>query len=119
MATQTVLKTASEQPSDFEQKLQKLWELYADAGDISRAALENVIREIKSGTPAAASGEKMESAGRIGAKLGKVSELTMIAPLKKGGAKRMRFFRDAARQHRQSSRGQGWHRSRHALGLPG
>ena len=49
MTTQTVEKTATKQPSDFAQKLQKLRELYADAGDISKAALENVIRAIESG----------------------------------------------------------------------
>ena len=36
MTTQTVEKTAVKQPSDFAQKLQKLRELYADAGDISK-----------------------------------------------------------------------------------
>ena len=93
MTTQTVEKTATKQPSDFEQKLQKLRELYADAGDISKTALENVIRAIESGASATASAkEKIESAGRIGARQGKVSELTVIAPLKPGGAKRMRAF---------------------------
>ena len=44
MTTQTVKKPASQQHSDFEQKLQKLRELYADASEISKTALENVIR---------------------------------------------------------------------------
>ena len=34
----------------------------------------------------------MESAGRVGARLGKVSELTIIVPLAPGGAKRLRAF---------------------------
>ena len=34
----------------------------------------------------------MESAGRVGARLGKVSELTIIVPLAPGGAKRLRKF---------------------------
>ena len=38
--------------------------------------------------------EEAKSAGRIGARRGKVSELTMIAPLRPGGAKRMRAFFD-------------------------
>ena len=53
MTTQTVEKTAVKQPSDFEQKVQKLREIYADAGEISKAALENVIRSIESGASAA------------------------------------------------------------------
>ena len=93
MTTQTVEKTATKQPSDFEQKVQKLREIYADAGDISKAALENVIRALSPEASATASAkEKMESAGRIGARQGKVSELTVILPLKPGGAKRMRAF---------------------------
>jgi hypothetical protein len=92
MSTQTVRKSASEQPADFSQKVHKLRELYADASEISRAALENVIRSLGSDVPATASVERIASAGRIGARQGKVSELTVIAPLKKGGAKRMRAF---------------------------
>jgi len=34
----------------------------------------------------------VESAGRVGVRLGKVSELTMIVPLAPGGAKRLRAF---------------------------
>ena len=34
----------------------------------------------------------VESAGRVGARLGKVSELTIIVPLAPGGAKRLRAF---------------------------
>ena len=34
----------------------------------------------------------MESAGRVGVRLGKVSELTIIVPLAPGGAKRLRAF---------------------------
>ena len=84
-------KPVSEQPSDFEQKVQKLREIYADAREISKTALENVIRSLGSGDPRPQNAP-MESAGRIGARQGKVSELTMLAPLKPGGAKRMRAF---------------------------
>ena len=49
----------SKQPSDFEQKLQKLRELYADASEVSRTALENVIRSLGSGVPANASEKKL------------------------------------------------------------
>jgi hypothetical protein len=92
MSIQAASKSASKQPSDFEHKVQKLRELYADASEISKAALENVIRSLGSGGPTAASAKKIASAGRIGARQGKVSELTVIAPLKQGGAKRMRAF---------------------------
>jgi hypothetical protein len=92
MAAQAVTKTESRQSSDFEQKVQKLRALYADASDISKAALENVIRALQSAGPATESAGKTESAGRIGARIGKVSELTVILPLRPGGAKRMRAF---------------------------
>ena len=91
MATRAVRKPVSEQPSDFEHRAQKLREIYADASEISKSALENVIRTVQSGEPATES-VPMGSAGRIGARRGKVSELTIIAPLKPGGAKRMRAF---------------------------
>jgi hypothetical protein len=87
MTTQAVKKPAS----DFEHKLQKLRELYADSSEISKTALENVIRSLGP-NPTIAETKKVESAGRIGAREGKVSELTIIAPLKPGGAKRMRAF---------------------------
>ena len=94
MATQAGVKTApaSNQPADFEQKVEKLREIYADASEVSKTALENVIRSLGSGVPANASEKKAGSAGRIGAREGKVSELTIIAPLRKGGAKRLRAF---------------------------
>ena len=92
MTAQAVTKRESEQSSDFEQKVQKLRALYADASDISKAALENVIRALQSAGPATESAGKAESAGRIGARIGKVSELTVILPLRPGGAKRMRAF---------------------------
>ena len=92
MTAQAVTKTASEKSSDFEQKVQKLREIYADASEISKTALENVIRAVQSGGPPTESAGKTGSAGRIGARIGKVSELTVILPLKPGGAKRMRAF---------------------------
>ena len=90
MATRTVRKPVSEQPSDFEQRVQKLREIYADASEISKTALENVIRAVQSkpGTESV----PMESAGRIGARRGKVSELTAILPINPSAAKRMRAF---------------------------
>ncbi len=95
MATQTQEKTGLEQSSDLEQKVQKLRELYADASEIGKTALENVIRALKSGTPAKETTARIESAGRIGRRQGKVSELTVIVPLAPGGAKRLRGFLEA------------------------
>ncbi len=92
MAIQTHVKTGSEQSSDLEQKVQKLRELYADAPEIGKTALENLIRALKSGARAKESAEPIGTAGRIGRRQGKVSELTVIAPLAPGGAKRLRAF---------------------------
>jgi hypothetical protein len=63
----------------------KLRELYKGAPDYIMRALEN----LRSGV-AAVPDTLMESAGRIGAKQGVVSELTVIAPFAKGGAERLR-----------------------------
>ena len=92
MATQTHVKTGSEQSSDLEQKAQKLRQLYADSTDIAKSALENVIRALHSGAPAKGPAAPVGTAGRIGRRQGKVSELTVIAPLAPGGAKRLRAF---------------------------
>ena len=92
MATQTQTKTGSQQSLDLEQKAQKLRQLYADATDIAKSALENVIRALKSGAPAKEPAAPVGTAGRIGRRQGKVSELTVIAPLAPGGAKRLRAF---------------------------
>jgi hypothetical protein len=94
MTTETAVNTVSEQASDFEEKVRKLREIYADATDISKTALENVIRELRSGGSQAAPETKIESAGRIGVREGKVSELTTILPLRPGAANRMRAFLD-------------------------
>jgi hypothetical protein len=92
MAHQTQVKTGSEQSSDLEQKVQKLRQLYADATDIAKSALENVIRALQSGAPAKEPAAPVGTAGRIGRRQGTVSELTVIAPLAPGGAKRLRAF---------------------------
>ena len=72
-------------------KLAQLRELFADAPEIGKKALENVIEQLK----AQASLEPpppIESAGRMGSRLGKVSELTLIVPFAPGGADRLRTF---------------------------
>src|SRR5678815_5832133 len=87
MQPKTQIPTGTEQEKIVEQKVQKVKELYADAPELGRIALEkglpNLTREF-----AAATGT--QNAGRIGARQGKVSELTGIFPFVKGGAKRLR-----------------------------
>src|SRR5580698_10267001 len=85
---QTAAAPAQDQSS--QQKIQQLRELFADATEVGKKALENVIKELSSqvSEPPPA----IESAGRVGARLGKRSELTIIVPLVPGGAKRLRTF---------------------------
>ena len=94
MATTTTSRqteTGSKQSVDAQGKIQKLRDLFADAPELGKKALENVLRELTSDV---SQGEwpRVESAGRTGARLGKVSELTIIVPLAPGGAKRLRAF---------------------------
>jgi len=87
MATQA----STQQSLSPKEKIEKFKQLFADAPEVGRKALENVLHEIASDateTPP----PPIESAGRIGVRLGKVSELTMIVPLMEGGAKRLRAF---------------------------
>ena len=93
MVTEAVKKApAAKQSSDLEDRVRKLREIYADASEISKTALENVIRAVQS--EPATSSVPMKSAGRIGARQGEVSELTTIFPITPSGAKRMRAFLD-------------------------
>ena len=119
MTKQAVQKTATEQPSDFELKVQKLREIYADANEISKTALENVIRGLStaksdpaSGTP---TGKRRPNRCPSGEGLGADGDSAAQAWRREADA---RVFRDAAQQRRQSGGRAGWHRSRHALGLP-
>ena len=89
--TQTPMQTGSKPPVDAQKIIEEFRALFADAPELGRKALENVLRELKtqvSDTPPPA----IESAGRAGVRLGKVSELTLIVPLLPGGAKRLRAF---------------------------
>ncbi|HEY0320522.1 MAG TPA: hypothetical protein VGC66_06070 [Pyrinomonadaceae bacterium] len=84
--------TAPEQNAVVEQKIQKVKELYADAPELGRVALEKGLPDLAREL-AAATGT--QNAGRIGARQGKVSELTGIIPFAKGGAKRLRGLLEA------------------------
>jgi hypothetical protein len=88
MATQ--VQTASAPHEDIAEKIQQLRDLFADAPELGKTALENALHELKS--QASDLPPAVESAGRVGARLGKVSELTIIVPLAPGGARRLRAF---------------------------
>ena len=91
MTTQGETATAPEPDQTVEQKIQKLRELYADAPEVGKQALQNILRE-GGASWVAKPRTRMESAGRIGNRQGRVSELTVIAPVAEGGAERLRGF---------------------------
>ena len=84
MATQTV--TNSKQDQTVDQKIHLLRQLYADS-PVGKTALENSIPALRKQL---AGGLRYESAGRVGLRQGKVSELTLIFKFVPGGAKRLR-----------------------------
>jgi hypothetical protein len=73
------------------EKVEQLRKLFADAPQLGRTALENVLHELRSDSSETPP-PPVESAGRVGSRLDKVSELTIIVPLAPGGAKRLRAF---------------------------
>ena len=87
----TSVATANAESGSARSEIDQLRELFADAPELGKTALENVLRELTaqvSATPPRA----VESAGRAGSRLGKVSELTILVPLAPGGADRLRAF---------------------------
>ena len=92
MAPQTQLAIESKSDAVVERKIQKLKELYADAPELGRAAFEKGLPDLKREL---AAGTGAQTAGRIGARQGTVSELTGIIPLAKNGAKRLRGLLEA------------------------
>src|SRR5215467_11906213 len=86
MATQIL--TRAKQDQTVEGKIQLLRQLYANAPQFAKTALENTLRDLASAASKPRS--RMESAGRTGSRQGKVSELTMIVPFAPGGAARLR-----------------------------
>ena len=89
MATQAAASTTPKQDSAVEQKAQELRELFADAPEMAKTALNRALPALTSQV-AQSQASQSESAGRIGIRLGKVSELTVIAPFAPGGAQRLR-----------------------------
>jgi hypothetical protein len=90
MDKQGQVQTGAEQDPVIEQKIQQLRELYADAPEMGRVAAEHLLSDLQSEVAARTEAARTESAGRIGVRQGKVSELTVIAPFAEGGAKRLR-----------------------------
>ena len=86
MATQTA--TNSKQDQTIESKIKQLRQLYAEAPEFARTALDRTLKDLSS--TGAQPRSRMESAGRTGVRQGTVSELTVIAPLARGGAARLR-----------------------------
>jgi hypothetical protein len=91
MAPERTDNAGSKSTSEVPQKIQQLRELFADAPEVGKRALHNVLERLASDASAAPP-PPVESAGRIGSRLGKVSELTIIVPFAPGGAKRLRAF---------------------------
>jgi hypothetical protein len=91
MATEVHTGNRPGQDLTVEEQIAHLRELFADAPEVGKKAFENVLKQLES----QASQEPpppVESAGRVGIRLGKVSELTIIVPLAPGGAERTRAF---------------------------
>ena len=86
MATQTL--TRPQQDQTVEDKIQQLRQLYADAPQYVKTALENALPGLTS--LASEAETRTESAGRTGIRQGRVSELLFIVPFAPGGAKRLR-----------------------------
>ena len=74
-----------------EEKISQLRELFADAPEVGKKALENVLGQLTS-QASQKPPPPVQSAGRVGSRLGKVSELTIIVPFAPGGAQRLRAF---------------------------
>jgi hypothetical protein len=90
MATQARMATRPTSDAVVEQKLQKLRELYADAPEVGKVALQHGMADIAREFAALTGATGVQSAGRVGSRQGKVSELTAILQIAKGGAKRLR-----------------------------
>ena len=84
----TMQTVAPKQNQSVEQQIQNLRNVFADAPQMAKTALENKIRDLASHASEPLS--RMESAGRAGSRQGKVSELTLIVQFAPGGAERLR-----------------------------
>lgn len=92
MTTGLTTTNRSEQRAIADEKAARLRQLFADAPQYARTAVENVLGELAARGPVEAPRTRMESAGRAGSRQGKVSELTLLLPFAPGGAERLRSF---------------------------
>ena len=93
-------QTQMEKDRILEQKIQKLTELYDDAPELGRVALEKGLPDFKR---EAAAATEAQNAGRIGGRQGKVSELTGFFPFAPGGAQRLRALLELLQGHFQGA----------------
>ena len=93
MATQPATANRPKHDLATEQKVQKLRDIFADAPQMAKTALENKIQDLASHV--SEPGSRMESAGRTGSRQGKVSELTLMLTFAPGGARRLRALLQA------------------------
>jgi hypothetical protein len=91
MTTETATATTPVPDPTAEEKINQLRGLFADAPEVGRTALEKVLSRLASDASQAPP-PPVQSAGRAGSRLGKVSELTIIVPFAPGGAQRLRAF---------------------------
>ena len=91
MATDVQTTARPEPDAEVAKKLEQLRELFADAPEVGKKALEAVLQRLGSDASAKPP-PPVESAGRVGSRIGKVSELTIIVPFAPGGADRLRAF---------------------------
>src|SRR5262247_2498349 len=91
MATPAATAITPNQTMSAAQQFQKVREAYADAPEIARVALDNLLGELKGAAPQ----QRSVSAGRVGLRQGKVSEFTAIWNFAPGGAKRLRALLSA------------------------
>jgi hypothetical protein len=89
MATETPAATVPDRA--VEEKISQMRELFADAPEVGRTALEKVLSRLASDASKAPP-PPVQSAGRVGSRLGKVSELTILVPFAPRGAQRLRAF---------------------------
>jgi hypothetical protein len=93
MPTQTATMNRPKQDLAVEQQIQKLRDVFADAPQMAKTALENRVQGLASHMSAPRS--RMESAGRTGSRQGTVSELTLMLTFAPGGARRLRALLQA------------------------